>query len=89
VQSLPLFFFSLGEKYQRCYRPDAEDEPQNSPEISRIAVIMGEETAHNAVEKVNDEGSRDERREGEVAVENPEPGKILKKDFETHNAFLS
>jgi len=63
---LPLRSFSLWQKNQGRYCPDAKEETQYGPEVFGIPVVIGEKAAHNPVEKVNDKNSPKEGREGKV-----------------------
>ncbi len=49
------------EKDENGNGPDAKHETQYHPEILRVAVIVGEDPAHDAVEDVHEEDGTDER----------------------------
>ncbi len=55
--SLPLLPGFFGEKHQRRHRPDAKDETKDGPEILRVTIVVSEQAAHNAVEKMDHQGS--------------------------------
>ena len=63
-RNLPLFSLFFGKKRQGYDRPNAKEEAQCGPQVFRIIIIPGKETAHKAVETVHNEGSYQERRQG-------------------------
>jgi hypothetical protein len=49
---MPLLI-SLGQKHKQRNRPNAEYEAEGGPEVFGIAVIVGEQAAHDTVKEMN------------------------------------
>ena len=50
---LPSFLGPPRQEHEGCHCPDAKNETEHGPEIFGVAVVMGEQAAHDPVEKMD------------------------------------
>src|SRR5215467_15940323 len=82
----PLAVAAAREEDQDGHGPEPADEPEQRPEVLRVPVVVGEETAHDRLADVEREGSAEHRRPIQVGRDEAQPAQVPDDGRQVHRA---